>query len=182
MTACLILSSQVKTTVRSEGIATSTVSRVTGCWSGPAAWLHAAPPPLDTSPSCVGTAPSAAGLRTANPGVAEREGGGGGRRRTPHRCSPPPRDNPLQSRRDVLDVVDVLSSRLDSTHDFQPSNLKQPDGVGLGGVLGGSGGKQTSHFLTQKTVFKFCKTLVFTCLCFYAVATDVGAPVSHWSC
>lgn len=155
VTACLILSLQVKTTVRSEVIATSTVSRVTGCWSGPAAWLHAASPPLDTSPSCVGTASSATGPRTANPGVAEREGGGGGGRWTPHRCSSPPLDIPLQSRRDGL------SSRLDGTQDFQPSNLKQPDGVGLGRVLGRFSGMQTSHILTRKTVFKFRKNAGF---------------------
>lgn len=87
LTACSILSLQGKMTVRSEVIATSTVSRVTGCWSGPAGCLLVAvqagrrktwsSPLLAMSPSCVETAWLAAGLRIANPGVAERGWMGG---------------------------------------------------------------------------------------------------------
>lgn len=80
-----LLSLQVKMTVRSGVIATSTASRVSGCWSGPAGWLLVAAqasrrkpwgsPAM--SPSCVETAWLAARLRIANPGVAERGSGAG---------------------------------------------------------------------------------------------------------
>lgn len=87
MTAYLILSFQVKMTVRSEDIVTSIVNQVTGCWFGPAGcplvavqvgtrktWSSLR---LPTSRSCVGTVRLDAGLRIANPGVVERESGDG---------------------------------------------------------------------------------------------------------